>query len=73
MHEAGDYDTTYLDRLLASRVESFNELEPADENVAAIAAALDAYLRASTAAAGAGGSGTDARWKRAARHEALRG
>ena len=31
---AGEYDTTYLDRLLGSRSASFNELDAADEDVA---------------------------------------
>ena len=44
---AGRYDTTYLDRLLVDRKgESFSELTEADEEVASIATALDAYLRA---------------------------
>jgi acetyl-CoA carboxylase biotin carboxylase subunit len=73
-YAAGEYDTTYLDRLLAERRgESFNELDGADEELATIAAALDAYMRAS-ARAGAQGSGSNmTRWKQGARHEALRG
>jgi len=70
---AGAYDTTYLDRLLASRRESFNELDASEEDAAAIGAALDAYLRASTAAAGQNGGATSLLWKRNARAEALRG
>jgi acetyl/propionyl-CoA carboxylase alpha subunit len=70
---AGDYDTTYLDRLLTSRSESFSELDGGDEDVAAIAAGLDAYLRASTAAAGSEGTLRPGLWKQAARAEALRG
>jgi acetyl-CoA carboxylase biotin carboxylase subunit len=69
----GRYDTTYLDRLLIERKgESFNDLSEADEEVASIATALDAYLRA-TVHAGQSGAGTTAHWKRAARVEALRG
>jgi acetyl-CoA carboxylase biotin carboxylase subunit len=73
-YHTGDYDTTYLDRLLASRRESFSELDAADEDLAAMAAALDAYFRANVAAAG----GQDAvsrgsLWKQSARREALRG
>ena len=49
---AGRYDTTYLDRLLVERKgDSFNELTEADEEVASIATALDAYLRATVHAA----------------------
>ena len=69
----GRYDTTYLDRLLTERNgTSFNELTEDDEEVAAIAAALDAYLRA-TAHAGAHRSEVTTGWKRSARYEALRG
>jgi len=73
-YHTGDYDTTYLDKLLASRRESFSVLDAADEDLAAIAAALDAYFRANVAAAG----GQDAvdrgsLWKQSARREALRG
>ncbi len=70
---AGRYDTTYLDRLLATRNgASFSELTEDDEELVSMATALDAYLRttaradATTAAAGPG-------WKQAARREALRG
>jgi hypothetical protein len=70
---AGEYDTTYLDRLLASRRDSFNELDAADEDVAAIAAALDAFLRAGAAAAGPSGAAPGGMWKQRARAEALRG
>ena len=72
-YAAGRYDTTYLDRLLADRQgESFSELSDTDEELASIATALDAYLRASAhsdAAALTGGP----QWKQAARREALRG
>jgi acetyl-CoA carboxylase biotin carboxylase subunit len=73
-YAAGEYDTTYLDRLLADRRgESFSELDGGDEDIAAIAAALDAYMRA-TAQAGAQGSGSQmSGWKQGARREALRG
>jgi acetyl-CoA carboxylase biotin carboxylase subunit len=70
---AGRYDTTYLDRLLAGRNgESFNELTASDEELAAIATALDAYLRASARDGLAGPAGRQALWKQAARREALR-
>jgi acetyl-CoA carboxylase biotin carboxylase subunit len=71
-HE-GRFDTTYLDRLLAERRgESFSELGEADEELAAIAAALDAYLRAS-AGSSIGPARAHASWKQAARREALGG
>ena len=70
---AGQYDTTYLDRLLVERKgESFNELSEVDEEVASIATALDAYFRANVDS-GNSGAGTTTHWKRAARLEALRG
>ena len=72
-YNAGEYDTTYLDRLLAERRESFNELDAADEDLAVMAAALDAYLRAGSAAAGQGPAARTGLWKQAARREALRG
>jgi acetyl-CoA carboxylase biotin carboxylase subunit len=72
-YSAGAYDTTYLDELLASRTESFNELDAADEDLAAVAAALDTYFRASLAAAGPGAPTHAGLWKQAARREALRG
>ena len=68
---AGRYDTTYLDRLLVARKgDSFNELTESEEEVASIATALDAYLRATVHAAT---PGSTTQWKRAARLEALRG
>jgi acetyl-CoA carboxylase biotin carboxylase subunit len=70
---AGDYDTTYLDRLLASRRgESFNELTGDEEELSAIAVALDAFLRASAGAAPSAGASGQSLWKRSARREALR-
>ena len=72
-YNAGEYDTTYLDRLLKSRIESFSEPDPADEDLAAIAAGLDAWFRANVAAAGDQGSGNrGSLWKQSARREALR-
>ena len=71
---AGRYDTTYLDRLLVERKgESFNELSEADEEMASIATALDAYFRANVLSGNSGGAETTTNWKRAARLEALRG
>jgi len=68
----GVFDTTWLDGLLASRRESFSELSAADEDLAAVAAAVDAYMRARTSD---GTTGTGARgslWKAASRREGLR-
>jgi acetyl-CoA carboxylase, biotin carboxylase subunit len=70
---AGRYDTSYLDRLLVERKgESFSELTPADEEIASIAAALDAYFHATVQSLTPGTSGGGAHWKQAARREALR-
>ena len=70
---AGRYDTTYLDRLLVDRKgESFSELTPADEEMASIATALDAYLRASAHSVAPGLASNTTQWKQAARREALR-
>ncbi|CAN5446693.1 acetyl-CoA carboxylase biotin carboxylase subunit [soil metagenome] len=69
----GRYDTTYLDRLLASRAgESFNELTEADEELAAMATGLDAFMRARAVAGGDGPVRLQGMWKHAARREALR-
>ncbi len=70
------FDTTYLDRVLASRNGlPFVAPTAADEDAAAMAAALASWFRAHQAAAGAagagGGSAGDA-WRRAARTEGLR-
>jgi acetyl-CoA carboxylase, biotin carboxylase subunit len=69
---AGRFDTTYLDRLLESRHgESFSAFTEDEERQIAIAAALDAWFRASATSIGSrrtGGSG----WTIAARQEALR-
>jgi acetyl-CoA carboxylase biotin carboxylase subunit len=71
-YTAGEYDTTYLDRLLSSRNNGFTELDAGDEDFAAIAAGLDAYLRASTAAAAGTARAHGGMWKQAARAGALR-
>jgi acetyl/propionyl-CoA carboxylase alpha subunit len=68
----GRYDTTYLDRvLLERRGESFSAFTPEEAERIAIAAALDAYLRAS---AGRDGESAPPRsaWKQFARREGLR-
>jgi acetyl-CoA carboxylase biotin carboxylase subunit len=71
-YREGRYDTTYLDRLLAERPR-FGELSDAELTAAAMATALDAYLKASRGVAPGSGRGTESLWKAAARHEALRG
>jgi acetyl-CoA carboxylase biotin carboxylase subunit len=72
-YRAARYDTTWLDRLLTSRRGmSFNELQPDEELLVTLAAAVDAYQRAT---ADSGRSDNDAAagvWQRAARAEALR-
>ena len=73
---AGRYDTTYLDRVLAERAgpgsgTTFSELTDDEEQLAAMATGLDAYLRAS-AGQGTAPSSAAGLWKSAARREALR-
>jgi acetyl-CoA carboxylase biotin carboxylase subunit len=71
-YRRGEFDTTWLDGLLASRRESFSELSTEDEDLAAIAAAVDAYMRA-RASEGATKQGVlGSLWKAAARREGLR-
>jgi acetyl-CoA carboxylase biotin carboxylase subunit len=71
---AGDYDTTFLDRLLADRKgESFNELTEDEEELAAIAVGVDTFLRVMGGPEAAQPAGAPGPWKRAARREALRG
>jgi len=71
---SGRYDTTYLDRLLVERRgASFSEMSGDEQELAAIAAALDTYLRSSAARVPAGpGGGQAAAWRLTARREALR-
>jgi acetyl-CoA carboxylase biotin carboxylase subunit len=72
-YRQGRYDTTYLDRLLASRQgESFSTLGEDEVELAAMAVAMDAYLRASRDAQ-AGPAASSSRWQQVARREALRG
>jgi acetyl-CoA carboxylase biotin carboxylase subunit len=71
---AGRYDTTYLDRLLADPAgRTFSGLTADEEDLPAVAAALDAYLRAAETSGPAHGTVTQGPWKQAARREALRG
>jgi acetyl-CoA carboxylase, biotin carboxylase subunit len=77
----GRYDTTYLDRLLAERAgssmtpedRSFSDLSEHEEEVVAIAAALDAYMRASEGPGTRPQEGVQGGWTQLARREALRG
>jgi acetyl-CoA carboxylase biotin carboxylase subunit len=70
---AGRFDTTYLDRLLASRRgASFSEFSEADERTIAIAAALDAMFRAFSNGNGASRHAAGSAWTIAGRQEALR-
>ena len=70
----GEYDTTWLDTLLADRVgQSFSDLDDGDEDVAAIAAALDAFWRATAGADARNATPRLGAWKQAARLESLRG
>jgi acetyl-CoA carboxylase biotin carboxylase subunit len=67
----GRFDTTYLDRLLASRRgASFSEFSGADEQAITIATALDAMFRASSGSNGA--VRHRSAWTIAGRQEALR-
>ncbi len=67
----GRFDTTYLDRVLAERASrGFGEIGDATEEVAAIAVALHAYLRA--AANGARAESARGGWRQAARLDGLR-
>jgi acetyl-CoA carboxylase biotin carboxylase subunit len=69
---AARFDTTYLDRLLASRRgESFSVFSDADERRIAIAAALDAMMRAGANGAASAGGARSA-WTATARQEGLR-
>jgi acetyl-CoA carboxylase biotin carboxylase subunit len=70
---AGRFDTTYLDGLLASRRgESFSAFTDAEEQQIAIAAALDAWFRASRIGSGGAPRSGGSAWTIAARQEALR-
>jgi acetyl-CoA carboxylase, biotin carboxylase subunit len=75
---AGRYDTTYLDALLAERHSSsgsgeasFSEFTAGEEDLVAAAAALDAYLRATTGRAERSDRQQSA-WIQVARREAMR-
>jgi acetyl-CoA carboxylase biotin carboxylase subunit len=69
---AGRFDTTYLDNVLAARTQPFAPVTESDEEIAAMAAALDAFFRIGVAGAVRAPARTDGAWKRAARVEGLR-
>ena len=69
----GQYDTTWLDRLMAGRGGvSFNELDDDEKRLVTIAAAIDAHRRARSGAETATQSPDQSLWQKAARIEALR-
>ena len=71
-HDA-QFDTTYLDRVLADRTgRPFVEPSETDERDAAVAAGLAAWFRAHRAATGAGAADAAGAWRRIARTEGLR-
>jgi acetyl-CoA carboxylase biotin carboxylase subunit len=73
-YASGRYDTTYLDRLLVERRgESFSTFTADEAERIAIAAAVDAYLRASRGDIAAAGGPVRSAWTQMGRREALRG
>jgi len=73
-YREGRYDTTWLDRLMTTRLgASFNELDAGDETLVTIAVAIDTYLRTSAGAPAAEQDHAASLWQQAARLEALRG
>ena len=69
----GRFHTTYLDELLTARSgRPFVEVSPEVEEVAAIAAALQAALSPAAVAASATADRAERRWKTHARVEGLR-
>jgi acetyl-CoA carboxylase biotin carboxylase subunit len=71
-YRQGRYDTTYLDRLLVERRgESFSTFTDEESERIAIAAAVDAYRRASAGRDGKGGTARSG-WTSLARREGLR-
>jgi acetyl-CoA carboxylase biotin carboxylase subunit len=70
----GAFDTTYLDRVLASRNgEPFERASAADETLAAVAVALRAYLNGGSASLSHETASLDVSlWKRQARADVLR-
>ncbi len=71
-YRSGTFDTTWLDNVMASRDSGFNDLDPEEERLATIAAAVDTFLRATASAGAPARGGRQSLWQRAARTEALR-
>jgi acetyl-CoA carboxylase biotin carboxylase subunit len=70
---AGQFDTTYLDGLLASRKgQPFVEPSAQDADDAVLVAAVAAWFRANQASGASAPPATDGAWRRAARREGLR-
>jgi acetyl-CoA carboxylase biotin carboxylase subunit len=69
--QAGRIDTTFIDKALAARNgRPFLEVPEEADDIAAVAAALQAYTRRT--APSSGPAGTESRWQRAARTDTLR-
>jgi acetyl-CoA carboxylase, biotin carboxylase subunit len=71
-YEAGRFETTFLDRILATRSESFSAFTESEEELLSVAVAIDAFLRTSAGASHTAGTSPNV-WLQAARREALRG
>ena len=70
----GRFDTTYLDRLLADRKgQSFSSLTDLEEQRIAIAAGVDAWMKAASTTAQTNRQQQSNGWKTVARREALHG
>jgi acetyl-CoA carboxylase biotin carboxylase subunit len=75
-YRAAQYDTTWLDRVMAARAQSgasFSELNDEEEELVTIASAIDAFLRARMGSTEADVCDGVNLWQRTARSEALRG
>jgi acetyl-CoA carboxylase biotin carboxylase subunit len=73
-YQQGRYDTTYLDHLLATQTgERFSALDPRSEDLAAIAAAIEGFRRATAADTPPHATARRSLWQQVARREALRG
>jgi acetyl-CoA carboxylase biotin carboxylase subunit len=71
--QAGRFDTTFIDRALASRGgRPFQQVPPEDEPLAIVAAAVHAMTRKTSAAERTAPSAAESRWKRHARTQELR-
>ncbi len=72
-YQEGQYDTTWLDRLMVSRRgESFNELDETESRLVTIAAAIYASMAARAARPAVATDSVASAWQRAARLDALR-